>query len=340
MTGNLKFAVFLLLLTFLRCSLFAQKDTICFKNGDCLEGEVKSMEKGVATVETDYSDSDFKIDWGEVTQITTVTRFMITLTKGNKYFGTIASLNDSTVIIHESPEKSITLNIKDIVYLSSYKEKFLDRLSASLDIGTDLVKAQNLRKLSLRANLGYKADKWTTNASYNSIRSRQDDTDPISRYEGEINFRYLLPVHLYGIATASLLSNTEQKLDLRSNYQLGLGYYLIQTNTVYWGTKAGINRNVEKFSGESEIRSSWEGFLGTELNLFDIGDLNFLLMVMVYPGINQGGRWRSDSNLSLKYDLPLDFYIRIGGSLNYDNQSAQGASDLDYVIQAGFGWEL
>jgi hypothetical protein len=298
------------------------------------------MEKGVLTVETDYSDSDLKLEWVNVTRINTLTRFMITLRKGDKYFGTIASLNDSALVVMEGQKKAAICLLTNIVYLSSYKEKFIDRLSASIDIGSDVAKAQNLHKLSLRATLGYKADKWSTNASYNSIRSRQDETDPISRYEGEINFRYLLPGHLYGIATVSMLSNTEQKLDLRFNYQMGLGYYLIQTNKAYWGTKAGINRNIERYSGDIEDRYSWEGFLGTELNLFDLGDLNFLLMVMVYPGINQGGRWRSDSNLNLKYDLPLDFYIRLGGSLNYDNQPAEGASDLDYVIQFGIGWEL
>ena len=60
---------------------------------------------------------------------------------------------------------------------------------------------------------------------------------------------------------------------------------------------------------------------------------------MAYPGITEKGRWRIDGNLNIKYDLPLDFYIKLGGSLNYDNRPPEDASELDYVIQAGVGWE-
>ena len=42
----------------------------------------------------------------------------------------------------------------------------------------------------------------------------------------------------------------------------------------------------------------------------------------------------------LKYDLPLDFYIRLGYTLNYDNKPVEGATESDYVLQTSFGWEL
>ena len=95
----------------------------------------------------------------------------------------------------------------------------------------------------------------------------------------------------------------------------------------------------ETFSNESPDKKSLEGFLGTELNLFDIGDLNILTNAVVYPGITESGRWRFDFKFDLKYDLPLDFYIKFGFSSNYDNQPTEGASDMDYVLQTSFGWE-
>lgn len=41
----------------------AQLDTLAFKNGDKMVGEIKSLDRGVAVVSTDYSDTDFKISW-------------------------------------------------------------------------------------------------------------------------------------------------------------------------------------------------------------------------------------------------------------------------------------
>ena len=49
--------------------LTAQVDSIKFRSGDFIIGEIKSMEKGILVVETEYSDSDFKIEWTEVTGI-------------------------------------------------------------------------------------------------------------------------------------------------------------------------------------------------------------------------------------------------------------------------------
>ena len=121
--------------------------------------------------------------------------------------------------------------------------------------------------------------------------------------------------------------------------QLGLGRFIIRTNSSYWGAKLGANRNIERYSNETEDRNSWEGYLGSELNLYDIGDFSLLTILMVYPGITEKGRWRGDFNLDTKYDLPYDFYIKIGLTFNYDNRPAEGASETDYIIQTGLGWE-
>ena len=80
--------------------------------------------------------------------------------------------------------------------------------------------------------------------------------------------------------------------------------------------------------------------LGTEVNLYDIGDLNLLTNVYWYPSLTQSGRNRVDYRFDVKYDLPLDFYVKAGFTLNYDSQPATGASESDYVILTGFGWEL
>ena len=39
-------------------------------------------------------------------------------------------------------------------------------------------------------------------------------------------------------------------------------------------------------------------------------------------------------------DLPLDIFIKLNYTLNYDNQPAIGATERDYVFQTTLGWEL
>ena len=75
------------------------------------------------------------------------------------------------------------------------------------------------------------------------------------------------------------------------------------------------------------------------MNFFKFGDLDLLLNVYAYPSLTERGRWRSDGRFDVKYDLPLDFYIRAGVTVNYDNQPAIVGREIDYVLTTGLGWE-
>lgn len=330
-----------LLLTICCFSLLqAQHDTVTFRNGDIIVGEIKSMEKGVLQIETNYSDSDFKIEWLEVQQVRSDVIFLISTSSGNRYSGKIHSTDNRSVLVTSYDTLDHTLKKEEIVYLKSLESGFWSQLSASIDFGFNYTKANNLTQLSMRSKVGYFAEKWSAGVTYDEVNSTQDDVDPTNRTEGIATFRYLLPRDWYTLASVSFLSNTEQKLDLRTTGKLGMGKFIINTNRKYWGFNAGASFNNEKFSTEETANNSLEAFLGTELNLYDIGDLSLLAGATAYPSITEKGRWRGEFKFDAKYDLPLDFYIRAGISLNYDNMPAVDASETDYVLQTSIGWEL
>jgi hypothetical protein len=62
--------------------LFAQKDSIVFKNGEIIVGKIKDLDKNVLKIETTFSDDDFTIDWGNIREIHSEKVFLIRLTKG------------------------------------------------------------------------------------------------------------------------------------------------------------------------------------------------------------------------------------------------------------------
>lgn len=329
----------LFILIFFSTNIHAQIDSIRFSKDQLVVGEIKSMNKGVLVVKTDFSDSDFEIEWREVKWIVTQTSFFIMLSYDQKYYGTISMTGDSLKMAVVNNEEKNSFNLTEVVYLDAFNDKFKDRFNAELSVGLDMAKSRNLRSLSSRGKVGYKAKKWFTDFAINALVSDQDSTEQIRRLDSELNYLYLLKHRLYGIASVSTLSNTEQKLDLRLNIQLGAGRFFVHTNKVYLGAKLGLNRNLERYSNETDERSSWEGFVGTDLNLFGMGDIDLLFSLMAYPGITEFGRFRTDVRLDLKYDLPLHFFIKIGTSINFDNQPAENASRTDYVLQATFGWE-
>ncbi len=302
-------------------------------------GEIKSLNKGVIKIGTSYSDEDFSIEWKKVKKINTYTHFHIYLSDGTQFFSTINSLNDSICQVITFNNQSITCAIKDIIFLKPYKDKFGDRFDASISFGLNITKAQQSMTITTRSNIGYQAEKWSTDAVFDTYRNTRDSADKIMRSELIYNFRYFFQRKLYGIFSSSAYSNTEQKLDLRLNNQLGIGLFLSASSTGYWGAKTGINRNIEEYSNETSNRSTWEGYLGTELNLYGKADITLLFSSTFYISVSDWGRWRSDTNFDLKYDLPLDFYIKIGTTFNYDSKPAEGADKWDYVFSSSLGWE-
>jgi len=331
----LSFLFFLLM----QSGLSGQIDSLSFENGNVMIGEAKSMDRGVLIMETDYSDSDFKIEWEGIREIYTQTSFLITLSNGRRFNGRLESIGDDKVRILIDEGGSIEADKSNVVYLKSVDDTFASRLYASIDLGFSFTKAQSLRQSNLSARVGYLARRWSTDLSYSLVTSNQEDTDPIRRAEGGFVFRYFLPKDWYGLGSINTFSSTEQKINLRATTSLGIGKYLIHTNQTYWGIGGGLNFNHEDFSSDADDRQSLEGYFGTELNMYDVGDFSLFSNAIVYPSFTEAGRWRAEVSINAKYDLPLDFYFRVGFNLNYDNRPVEGAGETDYVLQSGIGWE-
>lgn len=322
-------------------ALYAQHDSLILKNGDVVVGELKSLDKGVVTIETDYSKSDFTIEWSGIKEIYSKTRFLITLKNGDRINGVFHSVDGGNKInIIDEQGKQVETTLDDIVYLKGLKGDFWSRTHASIDMGFSITKANNLKQYSMRSSVGYLADKWLAEVHYDDTRSSQDSVAETKRTESGASFTYFLPRDWYAVASISTLSNTEQALKLRFTSKAGVGKYIVHTNRSYFGVGAGLSLNNESFTNGTPKRTSLEGYIGTEVNLFDIGDFSLLSNLYVYPSFTESGRWRTDFKLDTKYDLPLDFYIKFGITLNYDNQPAVTGKETDYVYVFSVGWEL
>jgi hypothetical protein len=351
----------LLCIIFFVCALsaVAQNDTLVLKNDDLMVGEIKSMDKGILTIETDYSDVDFKVSWSGIKRVRTNRYYLITLSDGRRFNGSFKSLDDEKVEIDtELPVLLIKFSNKtsktekpfvgkvivptmDMVYLAALDEGFWSRLSANIDFGWSLTKANNLRQVSFTSGLGYLADRWKISSSINAMNSTQDEVEPTKRIDGSVDFNYFLPNDWYALYNLGFLSNTEQKIKLRVNNMIGMGKYIVHTNKTYLGAAAGLNLNTEEFlDEENSANSSAEAFIGGQYNIYDIGDLDLLTSVTAYPSLTESKRFRTDFKFDIRYEFKFDVYFKISTTVNYDSNPTEGASSLDYIFQTNIGWKL
>ncbi len=334
----------LLLLVFIAVcyASHAQNDTIISLDNNVLNGEIKQMERGVLTFETSYSDSDFKIEWLDVKLIISDQKFQVVLTDGERYYGSIKEDTIHNKIIIEDEYKGfIMTEINKIVYLKQIDEgRILDVMNLSLDLGYSFTRSNNLHQFNGNLNADYYRNKWGVAVSFNSVQNYQDNAPNTERYTGNIDLKYFLQRDFFLSAIGDYFSNTEQQLNLRSNYNVSFGHYFKRTNKVYFNASAGIAYNLENFVEGLEDIESFEATAKVEYNMFDIGDFNFFANFTVYPSLTEKNRLRAISSLTAKYDLPRDFYIKTSYDYNYDNRPVEGANESDYVFTFGIGWEL
>lgn len=338
---NIRKLFLIILFVFSFQTIFAQQDTVFTLSGDVLVGELKSLRLSVLNFDTKYADSEFKIDWSEVNGIIVHGTLLIFTDDGSRYTGRMQILKGQprlTRVVTQT--SSITMTLDDIVEITVLKKNFINRLNISLDAGYSYTKANNSQQLSIDGRLLYQANKWSLNGSFSKVGTYQDDVDETSRTDGGGTFIYNLWGKSFAFGGLDFLKNSEQLLNLRSTAKMGVGYYFFRTNHWYLGTGAGIATSNEDYGGDNPVsENNLEALISAELNAYDIGDLTLTTKFDIFPGITNTDRIRINSEFALKYDLPMDFYIKVSYTNNFDNKPPIDVSKTDFVFKTSVGWE-
>ena len=114
--------LFVLFISIISTTLFAQKDTVKLSNKDIIVGSLEKMDRSILTFSTSYDDSDFKIKWGEVLELTSHQQFIISVTDGERYTSKISSIpgKDKVVSIDDEGTK-LEIALSDIVFIEPIK---------------------------------------------------------------------------------------------------------------------------------------------------------------------------------------------------------------------------
>jgi Protein of unknown function, DUF481 len=329
-----------LLLILLSLSAKGQ-DTLYLSNGDILHGEVKSLSKGVLLIETPYSENDFEVEWLKITQFQSNRTFKIVLSNGVRPTGIIEMTSENGDIKILTAEGGIESTLVEVVSFEYLGNDFLANFSAELDVGYYYARVNNLRQFTTNTKFGYEASRWNGTASINILNSQQDSVARTNRIDGDLSFKIKVRRHFFTSLSAKYQHNEEQLLDLRSSYQLGLGKFIVNSNSAFLQFTLGAAVTQESyFDAENTETRNVETFATIEADLFDIGDLSFYTKGSVYPSVSDKGRFRAEMVFNMKYDLPFDFYTKVGVNYLFQNEVVDGALKADYVFQLTFGWEF
>jgi hypothetical protein len=303
-------------------------------------GEVKALDKGIITIETVYSDEDFKIEFGKVHEMTIQRKCLMLLTGGRRRYGNIRTIEKRIAEITTADYGVEQVPFNQLFGLKEVYDNFWRRFKGRFDLGYNLTKANNNAQITGEAVLDFNGQRYLSQASVNLLSSTRDDAPETRRIDAKINVQRILKNNWFVSGSVSFLRNTEQALDGRTTPSLGVGRLPISTNKLYLAVSSGFSLNFEDFVDDSQNKTSAELFVDTSFNMYNFKNIDLITGVRIYPSLTEKKRYRVDYDLTLKYDLPLNLYIKLGFNLNYDNQPAVVGNEFDYIINSGFGWKF
>jgi putative salt-induced outer membrane protein YdiY len=314
------------------------QDVVITTSGDRLVGEIKSVEKDVLTISTDYSDVDFKIEWGKIASIESKRQFLVETFDGKRLSGSLTPAPDKKPLVQIG---GTSVPLTEVSVVQPFERKFWSRFDSGLDFGYSMTRTNSAKQLSLGTNLSYRDEHYADVLFANIFSSTQENAPETQRWDLGNDFRRLLGTRWYVNTTQDFLNSEEQGLDLRTTIGGGGGRYLMRSSSQHLALGGGVAWTNENYTDDTvPAKDSAEAYLGTEFMTEKLKITDLITRFTYYPSLTISGRHRLAYRFDLDFNLPGDWYLRIGLWDNYDSKPQPGFSKNDYGWSNAFGFKF
>jgi hypothetical protein len=315
-------------------------DTVYFRHGDRLTGELVSLNKGILKLKT--SDvGTVSIEWQNIDSLCILNPLRILKHNGGVLYGRLyPSGKNKVAIVHDEEGKTTEIELVAIVELIQLKEKLISRLSGTVSAGFNYTKATEVSQLNFSGNIDYKGEKAIFSGNYDIVLTN-DGTKTTQRQSGGASYDRLLPNNWSAQGKLLAETNSEFQLDLRTSLNSAVSYNFIRSNNQVLQAGAGFSLNRE-FSGDL-AQNNIEGLVGLKYSLFiiDSPQVSFDFEGFLLPGLNRFGRVRSEINTDFKWEMFKDFFLKGSLFFSSDNQPLSGVDvRTDWGTSLGFEFKF
>jgi hypothetical protein len=316
-------------------------DVVVLRNGTRVIGEIRSMSKGKLELGTDDMGT-LQIEWGKVAQVTAPEFFEVEDMEGGLYFGALrpGRSEGALEVVSDWGENAVPFH--RVARIELVKARFRDRFRGSVDAGAGYTSATELFQVDLDAELHYRRPKFEVNAYADAVLTQQPEADDTQRSSLSVSYMRILPHRHRVFAQGTVEQNQELGYDLRNSVIGGWSYLLVRTQRNELLSGAGLALNREK-PVEGESTTNVEAVAGLDWSNFayDFPNTDIRVTAYGYLGLNQWGRFRLESNVSLRRELFSDFYFGVKGYESYDSQPAtEGAQKNDWGLSLTLGYSF
>jgi len=335
-------ALALIFTAFFSTTAAAQKeDVVIFNNGDRLTGEIRGLARGKLAFNTDWTGT-IQIDWVDIAELRSSLYFEVELANGQRYFGSLLAPDETGQLIIDtgSPDPQ-EFPLGRIVGMTEIEATFRDRLDLDVDFGYDFTKSSDVETLSIGVNAAYTAERNLAEVRFNTFRTdRGENGGMVDQANANFSYTRLLEDRWLATGLTAFESNSELGIDLRSTIGGAAGRIFSQSGEHRISWRAGVIRTQEEVVDSPTVTNSTEGLLNLTLDIFRASgnDFDVSTRLTVFPSFSQSGRYRSEFDLDLEWELYED--ITWGFTLYHNFDSEPPSADAfraDYGIISTVG---
>ncbi len=337
---------FLLLVNFIvfaPLSAGAEKtDSIVLKNGDKITGEIISLGQGELTYKTDDMGT-LTVEWEQISKISSKNSFTLENVSGARFYGAIQEASEPGKLVVRTESGPVTLDLRSVVRISQFAQKFFGRFQGYLDLGFSLQQANKNTQLNMAASITYLGYKWHFSTSASSYLSKQENVATTTKNDLVFSALRLFKKKWNGFTIVQGQQNEELNLALRVLAGLGIGRFFVQTNRQLLNASVGIGGTSEKYYDESSTQESVEAILALKYQAFRFASpkLNATATLVAFPSLTTAGRIRLQFQSQIRYELFSNFYVTLGLTDYYDSKPGEeGAAKNDYGVTLSISWSL
>jgi putative salt-induced outer membrane protein YdiY len=314
-------------------------DVVVLQNGTRLVGEIRSMSRGKLELKTDDMGT-LQVEWDNVVEVTAPEYFEVEDMEGSLYFGSLQPGRSQGALEVVADWGRDAVLIHRVARIQLVKGSFWDRFRGSIDAGAGYTSATELLQIELDAELRYRRPQYEVKATADAVLTRQPEADDTQRSSFTATYTRILPGRHRIFGQGAIEQNQELGFDLRSSVVAGWGYMLArnQRNELMSGTGLALNREKPV---EGESTTNVEALAGFDWANFtyDYPNTDIRVRAFAFLGLSQWGRFRLESDISLRREVFTDFYVGLRGYESYDSQPAtEGAAKNDWGLTLTLGY--
>jgi hypothetical protein len=317
----------------------AQKtDTVTFFNGDRAVCEIKGLDQGKLLIKT-VAMGTISVEWRNVADVRSNQYFEIILSDHTTFFGRVDGVDSLRNALIYFGIFSQNVPLQDIVSLQPIKKKFWASLDGSLSIGLSYTKATQNLQFNSKGDVSHRTNKTLNTISFSTNLS-ENQTTISEKHDGGYRFQYTYKRRIYNAFGLRWERNTELGINSRVITTLSGGFNPIENRFSVLSIELGASAN-EEFTTEDSTLYNVEGLVRLKYNLFIFSNPKIFIDIesVTYPSFTIQGRIRSDSNVTIKWEVFNNFTFDLSFWGSYDSKPADPtALNFDWGSTAGIGY--